>query len=122
MGKPYPWTSGTLCIDCGIEATTGPLGQGFAMGVGAAIVEALLPDSTVLAFPFINHYSYALVSDGDLMEGVAQEAASLAGHLKLGKLIYLFDNNRVSLQERRQFVLLKTSECTLKLMDGRCLK
>ena len=86
------------CIDCGIETTTGPLGQGFATGVGAAIAEAHLaarfnrPD-----FPIVDHYTYALVSDGDLMEGVAQEAASLAGHLKLGKLIYLFDNNRVSL-------------------------
>ena len=86
------------CIDCGIEATTGPLGQGFAMGVGAAIAEAhLAARFNRPGFPIINHYTYALVSDGDLMEGVAQEAASLAGHLKLGKLIYLFDNNRVSL-------------------------
>ncbi|HXL02053.1 MAG TPA: transketolase [Candidatus Atribacteria bacterium] len=86
------------CIDCGIETTTGPLGQGFATGVGVAIAEAhLAARFNRPEFPIIDHYTYALVSDGDLMEGVAQEAASLAGHLKLGKLIYLFDNNRVSL-------------------------
>jgi len=86
------------CIDCGIETTTGPLGQGFATGVGVAIAEAhLAARYNRPGFPIIDHYTYALVSDGDLMEGVAQEAASLAGHLKLGKLIYLFDNNQVSL-------------------------
>lgn len=82
----------------GVEITTGPLGQGFAAGVGMAMAEAYLatrynrPDHTV-----IDHYTYGLVSDGDLMEGVAAEAASLAGHLKLGKLIYLYDDNRITL-------------------------
>jgi len=82
----------------GVEVTTGPLGQGFANGVGMAIGQAHLaarfnrPD-----FPLLDHYIYAIVSDGDLMEGVAAEAASLAGHLKLGKLIYLYDNNRVTI-------------------------
>ncbi|MGQ9747373.1 MAG: transketolase [Candidatus Caldatribacteriaceae bacterium] len=86
------------CVSCGIETTTGPLGQGFATGVGVAIAEAhLAAQFNRPGFPIINHYTYGLVSDGDLMEGVAQEAASLAGHLKLGKLIYLFDNNRISL-------------------------
>jgi transketolase len=85
-------------IECGIETTTGPLGQGFATGVGMAIAEAhLAARFNRPGFEIINHYTYALVSDGDLMEGVAAEAASLAGHLKLGKLIYLFDNNRISL-------------------------
>lgn len=82
----------------GVEVTTGPLGQGFANGVGMAIGQAHLaarfnrPD-----FPLLDHHIYAIVSDGDLMEGVAAEAASLAGHLKLGKLIYLYDNNRVTI-------------------------
>ncbi|HEX5831511.1 MAG TPA: transketolase [Gemmatimonadaceae bacterium] len=82
----------------GVEVSTGPLGQGFANGVGMAIAEAWLaarynrPGHTV-----VDHHTYALVSDGDLMEGVGQEAASLAGHLRLGKLIYLYDDNHVSL-------------------------
>lgn len=82
----------------GVETTTGPLGQGFANGVGMAIAEAYLAARyNRPGFEIVNHYTYAIVSDGDLMEGVAAEAASLAGHLKLGKLIYLYDNNRISL-------------------------
>ena len=82
----------------GVEVTTGPLGQGFANGVGMAIAEAhLAAVYNRPGFELIDHYTYALVSDGDLMEGVASEAASLAGHLRLGKLIYLYDNNHVSL-------------------------
>ncbi len=82
----------------GIETTTGPLGQGFANGVGMAMAEAWLaahynrPDFTI-----VDHHTYAIVSDGDLMEGVASEAASLAGHLQLGKLIYFYDNNHVTI-------------------------
>jgi transketolase len=82
----------------GVETTTGPLGQGFGNGVGMAIAEAHLaarynrPGSEI-----VDHYTYGLVSDGDLMEGVASESASLAGQLELGKLIYLFDNNHVTL-------------------------
>jgi transketolase len=92
-GHPeYGWTPG-------VETTTGPLGQGFANGVGMAIAEKHLsavynrPDHTI-----VDHYTYAIVTDGDLMEGVAAEAASLAGHLRLGKLIYLYDDNHISIE------------------------
>ena len=82
----------------GVETTTGPLGQGFGNGVGMAMAEAALAARyNCPGYPLIDHYTYALVSDGDLMEGVAAEAASLAGHLQLGKLIYLYDDNRVTL-------------------------
>ena len=82
----------------GVEVTTGPLGQGFGNGVGMAIAEAYLAARyNRPGFEIINHFTYAIVSDGDIMEGVAAEAASMAGHLKLGKLIYLYDDNRISL-------------------------
>jgi transketolase len=82
----------------GVETTTGPLGQGFGNGVGMAIAEAYLGARyNRPGHEIINHFTYVFVSDGDLMEGVASEAASLAGHLKLGKLIYLYDDNRISL-------------------------
>jgi transketolase len=82
----------------GVETTTGPLGQGFATGVGFALADKMLaarvnkPDAAL-----IDNFVYGLVSDGDLMEGVAQEAASLAGFLQLGNLIYLYDDNDISL-------------------------
>ena len=83
----------------GVEITTGPLGQGFANGVGMAMGAAHLGARfNKEDFPLIDHYVYAIVSDGDLMEGVASEAASLAGHLKLGKLIYLYDDNNVTIE------------------------
>ena len=83
----------------GVEITTGPLGQGFANGVGMAIGAAhLAAKFNTEGFPLIDHYIYAIVSDGDLMEGVAAEAASLAGHLKLAKLIYLYDDNQVTIE------------------------
>jgi len=83
----------------GVEITTGPLGQGFANGVGMAMGAAHLGAKfNRPELPVIDHYVYAIVSDGDLMEGVASEAASLAGHLGLGKLIYLYDDNRVTIE------------------------
>jgi transketolase len=82
----------------GVETTTGPLGQGFGNGVGMAIAEAYLAARyNRPGFEIVDHFTYGIVSDGDLMEGVSAEAASLAGHLKLGKLIYLYDNNHISL-------------------------
>ena len=83
----------------GVETTTGPLGQGFANGVGMAIAEAkLAADFNKPGFEIVDHYVYAIVTDGDLMEGLTSEAASLAGHLKLGKLIYLYDDNGISIE------------------------
>ena len=83
----------------GVETTTGPLGQGFANGVGMAIAERWLAEHyNRPGYEIINHYTYAIVSDGDLQEGVASEAASLAGTLRLGKLIYLYDDNDISIE------------------------
>lgn len=82
----------------GVEATTGPLGQGIAMAVGMAMAEAHTAATYNRdSFPVIDHYTYALCGDGDLMEGVSQEASSMAGHMKLGKLIVLYDSNDISL-------------------------
>ena len=82
----------------GVEVSTGPLGQGFANGMGMAMTEAWLAARfNRPEFKLVDHFTYGIVSDGDLMEGIASEAASLAGHLRLGKLIYLYDNNKICL-------------------------
>lgn len=82
----------------GVEATTGPLGQGISMAVGMAMAERhLAAEYNRPGYPVMDHYTYTIVGDGDLMEGVSHEAASLAGHLKLGKLIVLYDSNGISL-------------------------
>nr|CRH07900.1 Transketolase [Candidatus Magnetococcus massalia] len=84
----------------GVECTTGPLGQGLAMGVGMAMAERKLAQQTNRAefHPLVDHFIYGIVGDGDLMEGISYEAASLAGHLCLGKLIYLYDDNSISIE------------------------
>jgi transketolase len=85
-------------LTAGVEMTTGPLGQGFATGVGMAIAaHHLAALFNRPGFDVVDHFIYGIVSDGDLMEGVSSEAASLAGHLKLGRLIYLYDDNHISI-------------------------
>ncbi|WP_159885921.1 transketolase [Paenibacillus puerhi] len=100
----------------GVDATTGPLGQGLGMAVGMAMAEAHLGavynrDN----FPIIDHYTYAICGDGDLMEGLSSEAASLAGHLKLGKLIVLYDSNDISLDGELN---LSFSENVMQRFEG----
>lgn len=97
------WSSRTpghpeVGITPGIETTTGPLGQGFANGVGMAVAEEhLAAIYNKPGFPLFDHFIYAIVTDGDLMEGVASEAASFAGHQQLGRLIYCYDDNRITI-------------------------
>ncbi|PSQ97581.1 MAG: transketolase [Bacteroidetes bacterium SW_9_63_38] len=85
-------------ITPGVETTTGPLGQGFANGVGMALAERMLADEfNTEEHSVVDHYVYSICSDGDLMEGLSHEAASLAGHLGLGKLVYLYDANDITI-------------------------
>ncbi len=85
----------------GVECTTGPLGQGFSMGVGMAIAARFMAARyNTDDYPLFDHRVYAFCSDGDLMEGVSSEAASLAGHLRLGRLIYLYDDNQITIDGR----------------------
>lgn len=86
-------------IETGIEMTTGPLGQGFATGVGMAIAERYLSEMfNRPGLPVVDYNIYGIVSDGDLMEGISAEAASLAGHLKLGKIVYLYSDNKITIE------------------------
>lgn len=97
LGKDMPGHPEVHEVD-GVEATTGPLGQGVANGVGMAMAEAHLAATyNKENYPVVDHFTYVLCSDGDLQEGISHEAASLAGHLKLGKLIMLYDSNDIQL-------------------------
>lgn len=91
-GHPeFGWTAG-------VDATSGPLGQGIGMAAGMALAEShLAAEYNQPNYPIVDHYTYAICGDGDLMEGVASETASLAGHLGLGKLIVLYDSNDICL-------------------------
>lgn len=100
----------------GVETTTGPLGQGLAMGVGMAIAERhLAARFNKPGHEIVNHFTYGIVSDGDLMEGISHEAASLAGHLKLGKLIFLYDDNNICIEGKCD---LAFTDDTLKRFDA----
>ncbi|MCW4042267.1 MAG: transketolase, partial [Candidatus Bathyarchaeota archaeon] len=107
----------------GVEATTGPLGQGFAMGVGMALAEVFLANCfNFPEYPIVDHYTYAIVSDGDLMEGVASEAASLAGTLKLNKIIYLYDDNHISLEGETDFIFTENVKSRFKAYSWNVLR
>jgi transketolase len=107
----------------GVETTTGPLGQGFATSVGMAIAEAHLaarynrPGHTV-----VDYFTYVIASDGDMMEGVASEAASLAGHLKLGKLVVLYDDNRISIEGRTDLAFSEDVGARFRAYDWHVLR
>ncbi len=95
----------------GVETSTGPLGQGFATGVGMAMAEAhLAARFNQNSNGLVDHYTYGIVSDGDLMEGLSQEAASLAGHLKLGKIIYMYDSNQITIDGSTELAFTENVE------------
>ena len=103
----------------GVEVTTGPLGQGFANGVGMAMAERFLRER--YGAEVVDHHVYAIVSDGDLMEGIASEAASLAGHLGLGQLIYLYDDNEITIDGPTSLSFApRTSPSASRPTAGRC--
>jgi transketolase len=107
----------------GVEATTGPLGQGFAMGVGMALAEQFLGHCfNRPGFPVVDHYTYAIVSDGDLMEGIASEAASLAGTLRLSKLIYLYDDNHISIEGGTDLAFTENVRCRFEAYGWQVLR
>jgi transketolase len=100
----------------GVEVTSGPLGQGFANGVGFALGQAMLSAKLGPGNPAADHFVYAIVSDGDLMEGVAAEAASFAGHNRLGRLVYLYDDNEVTIDGKTSIAF--TGENVTERFEG----
>jgi len=102
----------------GAELTTGPLGQGFANGIGLAIAEAHLAATyNREGHTIVDHRTFGIASDGDLMEGVAYEAASLAGHLRLGKLVYLYDSNQVTLSGATNLIFSEDVQKRFEAME-----
>lgn len=102
----------------GVETTTGPLGQGVANGVGMALAENILANEfNTDEHTIIDHYTYAICSDGDLMEGISHEAASLAGHLGLGKLVYLYDDNRITIDGSTDLAFTEDVEARFEAYD-----
>lgn len=107
----------------GVEVTTGPLGQGFSNGVGMAIAEAhLAAEFNDSSHKIVDHHVYAIVTDGDLMEGITGEAASLAGHLRLGKLIYLYDDNHVSIDGPTEITFTEDRAARFRSYDWQVLQ
>lgn len=107
----------------GVDVSTGPLGHGFAMGVGFAIAEAMLgAQYNKEGYDVVNHYTYGLTSDGDLMEGVSCEAASLAGTLGLGKLIYLYDDNKITIEGSTDIAFSEDVEARFKAYGWQVLR
>jgi transketolase len=107
----------------GVETTTGPLGQGFATGVGMAMAEAhLAAKYNKEGYPVTDHYTYGIVSDGDLMEGISQEAASMAGHMQLGKIIYLYDDNGISIDGSTDLAFTEDVEQRFKANSWHTIK
>ena len=107
----------------GVDVSTGPLGHGFSMGVGFAIAEAMLAAKyNKEGFPVVDHYTFGLTSDGDQMEGVASEAASLAGTLGLGKLIYLYDDNKITIEGSTDIAFSEDVETRFKAYNWQVLR
>ncbi|MGI6082832.1 MAG: transketolase, partial [Limnochordia bacterium] len=96
-------------VTSGVETSTGPLGQGFANAVGLALAEAMMAARfNRPGYNIVDHYTYVLASDGDMMEGVSSEAASLAGHWGLAKLICIYDSNRISIEGSTDIALTES--------------
>ena len=107
----------------GVDASTGPLGHGFAMAVGMALSEEMLASRyNKENFKIVNHYTYGIVSDGDLMEGVSSEVASLAGTMGLGKLIFLYDDNKITIEGETKIAFSEDVEARFKAYNWQVLR